>query len=100
MAITARGKFSTPVDPSAVERSWRKRGFSCAWFEDPPGREWKDFVHPRNELVTVVEGQLEMEIARVVCLLNPGDEVIIPKGVRHSVKNVYAGISRWLYGYD
>ena len=31
-------------------------------FTDPPGRQWLDFVHGCNELVTVVEGRLVMRI--------------------------------------
>jgi quercetin dioxygenase-like cupin family protein len=33
-------------------------------------------------------------------VVEPGDELFIPKGVRHSVKNIHAGVTRWLYGYD
>ncbi len=30
----------------------------------------------------------------------PGDEVFIPKGARHSVKNIHVATTQWLYGYD
>ena len=30
----------------------------------------------------------------------PGDEVFIPKGSVHSVRNLHDGTTRWLYGYD
>ncbi|MEN8260213.1 MAG: cupin domain-containing protein [Pseudomonadota bacterium] len=100
MTLSTKHKFSTPVDKSIVERHWRGRGFSCDWFVDPPGREWNDFVHGCNELVTVVKGRLEMRVGEGICLLNPGDEIFIPKGAVHSVKNVHGGTTRWLYGYD
>ena len=67
---------------------------------DPPGREWNDFVHGCNELVTVVEGRLELEVAGEIVVAGPGDEVIIPEGARHSVRNVHDGTTVWLYGYD
>jgi quercetin dioxygenase-like cupin family protein len=81
-----------------VPRSRRTgaRGYSCDLFVDPPDREWNDFVHARNELVTVAEGQ----VAGSLFVAEPGDEVFIPKGVLHSVKNVHVTATRWLYGYD
>ena len=69
-------------------------------FVDPPGREWNDFVHARNELVTVAEGRLEVTVAGSRFVAEPGDEVFIPKGTLHSVKNVHVTATRWLYGYD
>jgi mannose-6-phosphate isomerase-like protein (cupin superfamily) len=93
-------KFGRPVDGAAVAADWRARGYSCDVFVDPPGREWNDFVHARNELVTVAEGRLEVKVAGSRFVADPGDEVFIPKGALHSVKNVHATTTRWLYGYD
>ena len=98
--ILARGKFKAALDKAAVAADWRARGYSCGTFVDPPGRCWEDFVHGCNELVTVVEGRLEMEVAGETVSVAPGDEVFIPKGAHHSVRNVYDGTSVWLYGYD
>ncbi|MFQ5774962.1 MAG: cupin domain-containing protein [Kiloniellaceae bacterium] len=94
------GKFAAPPDKAAVAADWRSRGYSCGTFVDPPGRRWEDFVHDRNELVTVVEGRLEMEVAGRTVTVGPGDEVFIPRGARHSVRNVHDDTSVWLYGYD
>jgi quercetin dioxygenase-like cupin family protein len=95
-----RRKFGCPVDGAAVAADWRARGYSCDLFVDPQGREWNDFVHARNELVTVAEGRLEVKVAGSRFVVEPGDEVFIPKGALHSVKNVHATATRWLYGYD
>lgn len=94
-----QGKFARPVDRAAVARDWRARGFSCDLFVDPPGREWNGFVHATDELVTVIEGRLEMEVGEERLVAAPGDEVFIPRGVTHSVRNRSAGTTRWLYGY-
>ncbi len=94
------GRFAVPVDIDAVARDWAGRGFSCDTFVDPPGREWRDFVHGCNELVTVLDGRLRMTIDGESCELGPGDEVFIAKGAVHTVKNVDSGVTRWLYGYD
>jgi mannose-6-phosphate isomerase-like protein (cupin superfamily) len=95
-----RKKFSTPVERDTVAEDWRTRGYSCDWFIDPPGREWTNFVHRCNELVTVVDGMLEMAVEGKTYCVEPGDEVFIPKGAVHSVKNIYTDTTRWLYGYD
>lgn len=100
MDILVSGKFPTPIDRRAVADDWAARGFSCDLFVDPPGREWTGFTHRTNELVTVVEGRLEMTIDSLRMTVDPGDEVFIPRLAVHSVKNVHAGTTRWLYGYD
>jgi mannose-6-phosphate isomerase-like protein (cupin superfamily) len=95
-----RGKFPAPLDRAAVAAEWRARGYSCGSFVDPPGRRWEDFVHDCNELVTVIEGRLEMVVSGETVTLEPGDEVFIPKGALHSVRNIHHDTTVWLYGYD
>ena len=97
--VVVQSKFTAPIDRDAVADEWQARGFSCDLFVDPPGREWNGFVHDVDELVTVVEGRLEMEIGAACFLAEPGDEVFIPKGAIHSVRNRSDGTTRWLYGY-
>ena len=84
---------------AAVERDWAARGFSCALWVDPPGRCWEDFVHATDELVMLLEGRIELEIDGVVSHPEPGAEVLIPAGARHSVRNRGHTTARWLYGY-
>ncbi|GJL60729.1 MAG: hypothetical protein NPIRA03_35860 [Nitrospirales bacterium] len=93
-------KFAVPLNRAEVAQSWSQRGYSCNVFVDPPGREWNDFVHSTNELVTVVEGKLRMTIEGEEIIAEPGDEVFIPKGACHSVKNIHHATTTWLYGYD
>jgi quercetin dioxygenase-like cupin family protein len=100
MPYLARQKFPVPLDRNEVACEWGKRGYSCDLFVDPPGREWNDFVHAANELVTVVEGKLRLSIDDEEIVAEPGDEVFIPKGVCHSVKNISHSTTHWLYGYD
>jgi mannose-6-phosphate isomerase-like protein (cupin superfamily) len=98
--IIRKGRFPTPVDRGAIAADWRARGFSCDLFIDPPGRAWIDFVHSSNELVTVAEGRLEITVNGERVIAEPGDEIFIANGHRHSVRNIDAGSTRWLYGYD
>lgn len=95
-----RCKFPTPVERAKVAADWRDRGYSCALFVDPPGRAWTDFVHASNELVAVAEGRLEVTVRDIRMVAEPGDEVFIPKGARHSVRNIHRDTTQWLYGYD
>ncbi len=39
-----------------VAQDWKRRGFSCELWVDPPGRRWEGFVRGVGELVLVVEG--------------------------------------------
>jgi quercetin dioxygenase-like cupin family protein len=100
MSYLTRQKFPVPLDCDQVAHDWRIRGYSCDVFTDPPGREWNDFVHATNELVTVIVGKLRLTIGAEEILAEPGDEVFIPKGVRPSVKNISSSTTHWLYGYD
>ncbi len=100
MKYSTPKKFVVPLNRQMVSQSWSQRGYSCDLFVDPPGREWNDFVHSTNELVTVVEGKLRLTIEREELIAEPGDEVFIPKGACHSVKNIHSAMTKWLYGYD
>ncbi len=100
MDILQPGKYEAPVDGDLVAADWQKRGYSCNLFVDPPGQQWLDFVHATNELVTVVDGGLEMTVGETRLQMGPGDEVFIAAGARHSVCNIHDGTSRWLFGYD
>ncbi len=87
------------MNQNAVAAEWRKRGFSCGLWVDPPGQVWADFVHDTDELVMIVDGTVEFEIAGVLHRPPAGEEVLIPAGARHTVRNTGTTESRWLYGY-
>ena len=89
----------TEVDRERIARAWGERGFGCELWEDPPGERWEDYVHPEDELVCVVEGEVEFEIAGQVYRPAPGETLFIPAGEKHSVRNLGSGPARWLYGY-
>ena len=98
--VITRDKFSAPVQRDYVKRNWAERGYSCDLFVDPPGQVWRDFVHASNELVTVHEGRLEMTVGDEIIIAEPGDEIFIPKGVTHTVRNINDATTYWLFGYD
>ena len=87
------------VDFSKVKRDWASRGFSCELWVDAPGAVWEDFVHPEDELVMLLEGDVELEMLGRKSRLKRGEEELIPARVTHSVRNKGPGSSKWLYGY-
>ena len=54
------------VNREQIATDWAARGFSCELWTDSPGQRWEDFRHATDELVTVLEGQMEFEVAGVV----------------------------------
>jgi quercetin dioxygenase-like cupin family protein len=87
------------INRQDISGDWADRGFSCDLWVDPPGQQWEDFVHDTDELVVVLEGELEFEINGEICHPKTGEEVYIPAGAVHSVRNIGASTARWLYGY-
>ena len=98
--FVVRHKFRQPVDHGEVSRDWNERGYSCELFVDPPGKEWPNFRYKTNEVLTVAQGRLEVDMHGVSYTLEPGDELFIPSGALHTVRNVWPGETRWWYGYD
>lgn len=82
-----------------IEKEWKTRGFSFAVWEDPPGKTWEDYVHDVDELFMVLEGDVELEISGKKLKPKPGEEILIPANVTHSVRTSPVCGSRWLYGY-
>jgi len=87
------------VDVERVRKDWRARGFSCDTWVDPPGQTWERFVHSADEVAMVLEGTVEFEVDGKTSRPAPGEEVLIPKGAVHSVRNEGRTTARWLYGY-
>lgn len=84
---------------ASIAASWRARGFGCDLWIDAPGQCWENFVHDVDELVVVLEGEMEFELAGKVQRPAIGEELWIPAGTVHSARNVGCTTARWLYGY-
>lgn len=87
------------VDINSVRSNWQSRGFSCDTWTDPPGQTWEDYTHAVDELVMILEGDVEFEIGGKVLHPSAGEELFIPAGALHSVRNRGKTTSPWLYGY-
>lgn len=98
-ASDAPDETGTTINRDRVAADWADRGFGCDLWVDLPGRCWKDFTHPTDELVLVLEGEMEFEVEGQKSRPQPGEELLIPSGCRHSARNVGQSTARWLYGY-
>ncbi len=87
------------IDLQGVKADWSRRGFGCDIWVDPPGQEWRDFVHPVDELVMLIEGEIELSFQGKTLRPAVGEEVLIPANATHTVRNVGGTTSRWYYGY-
>ncbi len=87
------------VNQQLVAMEWRARGFSCDLWVDPPGQVWEDYRHATDELVMPVVGRLELEFGGWSFRPALGEEILIPAGVSHTVRNIGGTTARWLYGY-
>jgi quercetin dioxygenase-like cupin family protein len=87
------------VDQHQIAQDWKKRGYSCDLWTDPPGQVWEDFVHSVDELVCLVDGRIELEIEGKIIRPESGEEIFIPAHAMHSVSNIGGTTTHWLYGY-
>lgn len=87
------------VDRERVAADWRARGFVPGQATYPPGRERRDVVRESDELVMVVEGEVEFVIEGIPHRPEPGEELRIPAGARHTIRNCGRATSRWLHAY-
>lgn len=87
------------VNSDSIRDDWHQRGFSCDLWVDPPGQRWEDFVHPVDEVVIVLEGQMAFDVEGEVHHPALGEELFIPAWAVHSARNIGDTTSRWLYGY-
>jgi mannose-6-phosphate isomerase-like protein (cupin superfamily) len=92
-------QMAHPIDVDLVRCDWHSRGFTCDVWTDPPGQTWEDYTHGVDELVMLLDGDVEFEINGRIIQPAVGEELAIPAGVVHSVRNKGRVTSRWLYGY-
>jgi mannose-6-phosphate isomerase-like protein (cupin superfamily) len=86
------------VNETQVDSNWYSRGFTCDKRSDPPGQTWSDYIHDSDELIMVVEGDLDVEMKGETHHLEPGDELLVPASVPHTIRNVGRSDATWLKG--
>jgi uncharacterized protein YdcH (DUF465 family)/mannose-6-phosphate isomerase-like protein (cupin superfamily) len=98
--FVVRKKFRTPVDHGEVSRDWSERGYSCKTLAEPPGHVGSSEAYAKDALMTVVEGRVDVEMHSVDYVLEPGDELFIPRGAPFTLRNTGLGETRCFLGLD
>jgi hypothetical protein len=86
------------IDRSDIARDWHARGFSCGVWIDHAGREWTNQPRQTDELFMVMSGELELEVGGQLIRPSVGEEIRIPAGMPHTIRNIGGKTARWLYG--
>ena len=94
-----KAQFDTPVSRADVKRDWEARGYGARRYDAEPGWAQDDHYHAFDELVTVVEGRLEVTIEGQRFVLEPGDEIFNPGRAVHAMRNLDNGFTMMLYGF-
>ena len=89
---------NSPIDRSTVAKNWHARGFSCGLWIDHAGREWSCHPHETDELFMIMSGELELEMEGTSSQPSVGEEIRIPAGMHHTIRNIGGKTARWLYG--
>ncbi|MGI6458486.1 MAG: cupin domain-containing protein [Candidatus Hydrogenedentales bacterium] len=88
----------TLIDEAQVDADWHARGFTCERRSDPPGQAWTDYAHDADKLIMAIEGDIVVEMKGEIFELKPGEEILIPAHVVHTIRNVGSSPSDWLRG--
>jgi mannose-6-phosphate isomerase-like protein (cupin superfamily) len=99
--MAGRAKVSSNIEHKLpdIRADWTRRGFTFEYWIDPAGQTWVDFVHDTDEVVVLIEGEIEIEFDGTAVRPEVGEEVLIPAGARHTVRNTGAAANRWCFGY-
>jgi mannose-6-phosphate isomerase-like protein (cupin superfamily) len=83
---------------SEIAKDWHARGFSCGVWIDHAGREWSYQAQKNDELFMLLSGELELAIEARSIRPSVGEEIRIPSGIPHTIRNAKGKTARWLYG--
>ena len=86
------------INRSAIANNWHARGFSCGLWIDHSGREWTCHPSQTDELFMLMSGELELEMEDQTIQPSIGEEIRIPAGVSHTIRNLGGTTARWFYG--
>jgi len=87
------------IDKAKVRGTWAAAGYTCELWVGAPHQVWHDFRHEVDERILMLDGRVQVEMQGRTIMLLPGDELQIPAGIRHTVRNGSPEPVRWLYGY-
>lgn len=86
------------INRSDVSKDWHARGFSCGLWIDHAGREWSGHPQQTEELFMMLSGDLELKMEGKSIQPSVGEEIYLPAGVTHTIRNIGGRTACWLYG--
>jgi mannose-6-phosphate isomerase-like protein (cupin superfamily) len=86
--VTCGGRNLAETDRKKIATDWASRAFSCDLWTDLPGQRSENFTHATDELVTVLEGRMEFEVAGKVHHPQVGQELLISAGAVHPARDL------------
>ena len=89
-----------PLRVDDAMKSWSNRGFNCEYHVDPPGSAHPQNICDTDEVIVVLEGEVEVELAGKMVHPREGEELVIPATVEHKVRNIGSSTLHWLYGSE
>ncbi len=94
-----RWEKSEPPNKVFIEKELRAEGYRTELWVDRPGTSYRDYRHDRDEIVWVLQGEAQVEIASETEKLGSGDRVFIPKGMKHSLTVLGDRTLYWLAAF-
>lgn len=82
-----------------LREQWLTRGFRAELHADPPDTSWEQVVHGVDALFMLLEGSVELITAGLTRKPAVGDELVLPAGTVHTVRNSGRNEARWVIGF-
>ena len=80
--------WNAAVDGELTEAALRKRleslGYLVMRYVYPPGTSFPEHTHQVDKIDAVLSGRFRLIVAGHHVILDPGDWIAVPRGVRHS----------------
>ncbi len=70
----------------SVKAELEGQGYRCFAWSDSPGTVYPPHTHPHDEVLCVLQGAMEMEVAGQKRVLRPGDRLELPRNTVHSAR--------------
>jgi quercetin dioxygenase-like cupin family protein len=87
-AQTPRPPGSTRIDLQRHDLSIEGKEVLQARVDFAPGAYFPNHTHPGEEIIYVLSGTIEYEVAGKLVTVKAGDVLFVPNGVAHAARNV------------
>ena len=72
----------------ALRRKLEQLGYAVCRYAYPPGTYFPPHTHAQDKMDAVVSGRFRIRMGDNEVVLEPGDAVMVPRGVEHSAEVV------------